>query len=50
MVAKSQSPVDGWLRNPKHQLIDGKHPIICLGFNHTCGGAGFRNHPQYDVT
>ena len=24
----------GWLRNPNHQLIGGKHPMISLGFQH----------------
>ena len=41
----------GWLRNPNHQLIGGLSmfiPLLCLGFNHPFGGAGFRNHPQYD--
>jgi hypothetical protein len=36
--AKSESPVGG------------KHPIILLGFlPHPFGGAGFGNHPQYEI-
>ena len=36
------------LWNPNHQFIDGKLPIILLGFQPSqIGGAGFRNHPQY---
>ena len=30
-------------RNPNHQLIDAKHPMILFGFcSHPFGGAGFR--------
>ena len=32
-----------------HQLIGGKHPII-YRVSTIQGGAGFRNHPQYDRT
>ena len=37
-----------------HQLIDGKHPIILLGFQHVStiqSDAGFRNHPHcHDIS
>ena len=35
-----------WMEEILHQLIDGKHPIICR-VSTIQGGAGFRNHPQY---
>ena len=33
-------------RNPNHQLIDGKHPMIYRVSATIQGDAGFRNHPR----
>ena len=35
-----------WMEEILHQLIDGLFKFLS-GFNHPVGGAGFRNHPQY---
>ena len=40
----------GWLRNPNHQLIGGKHPIFYRLETTIQSGAGFRNHPPYVTT
>ena len=39
----------------QNQLIDGKHPIFCLGFNHPFGGDSnygmtIRHIPRFDQT
>ena len=31
----------GWLQNPNHQLIDGKHPVILFGFQPSFWRGGF---------